>query len=165
LLAAARRQGSRPYHEPMGAHHTLTPDTPASAAGELELQRLLQQAGPRLHDEAFIYCSFADGRLPPTLLPICTFKEDEGLTAIVTRHQAQAHGLPLAPEWMLITLGVHSSLDAVGFLAAITHALTQAKIPSNVVSAYFHDHVFVPKARAAEAMRALSSMMETGAGG
>ena len=58
----------------------------------------------------------------------------------------------------LITLTVHSSLEAVGFLAAIAGRLAEAGISVNAVSAYYHDHLFVPEHRADEALRLLQNM-------
>lgn len=58
----------------------------------------------------------------------------------------------------MITLTVHSSLEAVGFLAVITRHLAQHSISVNAVSAYHHDHLFVPVHRADEAMRLLGDM-------
>ena len=58
----------------------------------------------------------------------------------------------------MITLNVHSSLDAVGFLAAITTRLATAGMGVNPVSGYFHDHLFVPADRADEAMAILEAL-------
>ena len=58
----------------------------------------------------------------------------------------------------MITLTVHSSLEAVGFLAVITRKLAQHSISVNAVSAYHHDHLFVPVACAEEAMILLADM-------
>jgi hypothetical protein len=55
----------------------------------------------------------------------------------------------------MITLNVHSALDAVGFLAAVMKALSVRGISTNTVSAYYHDHLFVPSERAEEALAAL----------
>jgi hypothetical protein len=54
-------------------------------------------------------------------------------------------------------LGVDSDLAAVGFLAAVTARLA-AGIGANVVSAYRHDHVFVPAGRGGEALAALEEL-------
>ena len=62
----------------------------------------------------------------------------------------------------LITLTVHSSLDAVGFLAAITARLAEACISVNAVSAFHHDHLFVPVHRADEALGLLQRMSSAG---
>jgi uncharacterized protein len=64
----------------------------------------------------------------------------------------------------LITLTVHSSLDAVGFLAAITVRLAEAGISVNAVSAFYHDHLFVPDHRADQALSILRDMSRPEAG-
>jgi hypothetical protein len=58
----------------------------------------------------------------------------------------------------MITLNVHSALDAVGFLSAVMQALTAAGISSNAVSAFYHDHLFVPLNRAEEALQVLREL-------
>ena len=42
-----------------------------------------------------------------------------------------------------VTLGVHSSLDAVGFMAAVTTWLAKINIGVNPVSGFYHDHLYV----------------------
>jgi hypothetical protein len=51
---------------------------------------------------------------------------------------------------------VHSPLQAIGFLAAVSAALTEAGIPCNAVSAFYHDHIFVPADWASRALEVLS---------
>jgi uncharacterized protein len=133
--------------------------------GELDLDRLHGQMAPHLRPETFVYCSFADFRLPAGISPICTFRECEGLTAIVERAQADQAGVPHVFEARLITLTVHSSLEAVGFLASIATHLAKAGIPCNAVAAYHHDHLFVPKALAEVAMSLLVSLSGRGSNG
>lgn len=117
-----------------------------------DLHDLCRQMTPSIADGVFVYCTFSDFRLPHGLEPICTFRESEGLTAIVGKSQAEAAGVPYTFPCCLITLAVHSSLDAVGFLACITDRLAQAGIACNAVAAFHHDHLFVPEARAAETL-------------
>lgn len=57
-----------------------------------------------------------------------------------------------------ITLAVHSSLNAVGFIAAVARALADAGIPANVFAGYHHDHLLVPAAQANDAMSALCQL-------
>lgn len=71
---------------------------------------------------------------------------------------ADENRLPYDSVWSLITLNVNSDLAAVGFLAAITPALAQAGISVNVVSAYYHDHLFVPEGKAKEALKILQKL-------
>jgi hypothetical protein len=73
----------------------------------------------------------------------------------------EAEGITLVrpgPGWARITLGVHSSLDAVGLTAKVSAALTECGIGANIVAALHHDHVFVPWERRAEAMAALRKL-------
>jgi hypothetical protein len=58
-----------------------------------------------------------------------------------------------------ITLGVISSLEAVGLTSAVSQALTEARISCNVVAAYSHDHLFVPAKDAERALEVLHEMM------
>ena len=73
-------------------------------------------------------------------------REDEGTTAI----------LPAAEgDFARITLMVHSALDGVGLTAAVAGALAGRGIACNVVAGFHHDHLFVPWARADEALEVL----------
>jgi len=104
----------------------------------------------------FVFAS-ADA-VPSGIEPVMTFREDEGTTLIVARDQATAAGLRFAFPSRMITLEIESSLEAVGFLAAIAAELARAGIAVNPVSAFHHDHLFVPEARAEEAMTILRAM-------
>ncbi|HSB56133.1 MAG TPA: ACT domain-containing protein, partial [Gemmatimonadales bacterium] len=59
-----------------------------------------------------------------------------------------------------IVLTVHSDLEAVGFMAEISAALARVGSPCNVVSAVFHDHLFVTEERAEAAMAALVRLQQ-----
>jgi hypothetical protein len=60
--------------------------------------------------------------------------------------------------WARITLGVHSSLAAVGLTARVATALAACGISANVVAAFHHDHVFVPWDRRQEALTVLRAL-------
>lgn len=127
--------------------------------GEHDLKTLLREMKPEIQDGTFVFCSVAnDGNLPPAIEPLLVFHEREGTTVVIRRDEAEHLGLPYQLPSRLITLTVHSSLEAVGFLAAITAQLAKAGISVNAVSAYYHDHLFVPEHRAAEALRLLQTM-------
>lgn len=126
--------------------------------GERDLAQLRQHMAPQLHSETFVYCSFPDFMVPPGMDPICTFREAEGITAIVEKSQAEHSRVPYLFEAKLITLTVHSSLEAIGFLACVAGRLAAAEIPCNVVAAYHHDHLFVPTAKANEALSLLTAL-------
>jgi hypothetical protein len=84
--------------------------------------------------------------------------ESEGVSLILERSAAVRAGLAYIYPCRLITLTVHSSLDAIGFVAAVTSALATADISVNPVSAYHHDHLLVAADRAADAMAVLERL-------
>lgn len=128
-------------------------------AAERDLAVLLRQMKPELQPGTFVFCTIApDKRIPAALNPLLTFREQEGTTLVILREEAEAAGLRYAFASRLIALTVHSALDAVGFLAAIAARLAEAGISVNAVSAYHHDHLFVPAGRADEALMLLRDM-------
>ena len=132
--------------------------------GERNLAKLLQDMKPELHDGLFVFCSIPAGaEIPAALNPMLVFREREGTTLVVMRDEAESVGLPYQFASRLITLSVHSSPEVVGFLAEITGELAKAGISVNAVSAYYHDHLFVPEHRADEALRLLQGMSRSDA--
>lgn len=130
--------------------------------GERDLDALLRHMEPELRPGTFVFCTIpADEPLPAALDPVLTFREREGLTLVISREEAEVAGLRYAFASRLVTLTVHSALDAVGFLAAITGRLAEAGISVNAVSAFHHDHLFVPAEKADEAMALLREMSGT----
>jgi hypothetical protein len=131
-------------------------------AGERDLGVLLRNMKPELRPGIFVFCTIPQKEIiPAAITPLLTFREQEGTTLVISREEAEAAGLHYAFASRLITLTVHSALDAVGFLAAITARLAEAGISVNAVSAFHHDHLFVPADRADEAMAVLQEMSET----
>jgi uncharacterized protein len=129
--------------------------------GETDLAKLLRNMKPELHAGVFVFCSIlADKEIPAELKPIHLFREREGTTLVLRREEAESAGFSHQFASRLITLTVHSSLEAVGFLAEITGRLAQAGISVNAVSAYYHDHLFVPEHRADEALGILRAISE-----
>ena len=131
-------------------------------ASERALDALLRHMKPELCPGSFVFCTIPpNDSIPATVSPLLTFREQEGTTLVILREEAEAAGLRYAFASRLITLTAHSSLDAVGFLAAITARLAAAGISVNAVSAFHHDHLFVPADRADEAMAVLQDMSGT----
>ena len=125
-------------------------------SGETNLNKLLQSMQPILCSGEYVFCSICDRDDSYSHLdPIGLFRESEGLTLILAREKADAASLPYTSIFSMITLAVHSSLEAVGFLAAITNKLAEHNISVNPVSAYYHDHLFVPSDRAEQVMNLL----------
>jgi RimJ/RimL family protein N-acetyltransferase len=62
------------------------------------------------------------------------------------------------PLWARIELSVHSSLEAVGLIAAVASRLAAAAIPVNPWAAWHHDHLFVPWSRREEGLAAVATL-------
>ena len=126
--------------------------TSASAVGETDLQRLLAGLAPELAARPrTIRSQAADASVPAATIML--FREDEGVTTVVEVDESTDEAL-----WAQITLRIHSSLEAVGMIAAIAAALAARDIPCNAVSAYYHDHLFVPWPRRDDAIAALQAL-------
>jgi hypothetical protein len=123
---------------------------------ETDLTTLIRAMSPRLLPGLFVFATV--DMVPAALDPIMTLREAEGTTLILPRDEAVAAGLAWTFSSRMITLEVNSSLDSVGFLAAITTKLAETGIPVNPVSGFYHDHLFVPEGRAEEAMAILLRM-------
>lgn len=127
-------------------------------SGETELNILLKNMSPRLVPGDYVFCTIPDQGLLPASLWIGAFREREGVTFILEREQADTRRLAYDGLLAWITLDVHSSLQAVGLTAAVSAALAEAGISCNIVAAYYHDHLFVPKADAARALSMLQNL-------
>lgn len=131
------------------------------ATGEKDLEVLLKSVKPELHDGEFVFCSVDhDVFQTLTVKPVCVFREAEGITLILRKEEADNLSLEYSYVSRMITLTVHSSLDAVGFLAAITTKLASSGISVNPVSAYYHDHLFVASKDAGNTLKLLLEFSE-----
>ena len=134
-------------------------------SGTRDLSLLLRGMSHKMVKGKYVFCSVPLSRTEPIAAePMMAFREKEGLTLILDRDEADRNALPYNQTWALITLEVHSDLEAVGFLAAITTKLAKHRISTNVVSAFFHDHLFVQSARSREALQVLKEMARKAAG-
>ena len=130
-------------------------------SGETNLRTLLRTMTPELQEGEFVFCCLSERAFEEsTVSPLCIFHEREGVTLILAREEAERYQLDYAYRARMITLTVHSSLDAVGFLAVITAKLAEQAISVNAVSAYYHDHLFVPVDRAHDAMLILGKLSQ-----
>lgn len=123
--------------------------------GGRDLQELLATMEPTLRDGAYVFATVSGTVIPAGIDPIGTFREAEGLTLILPAAEAARAGLDASPPMRLITLSVHSSLEAVGLTAAFATELARHGISANVVAGYYHDHIFIGAADAERAVAAL----------
>lgn len=127
-------------------------------AGETDLSRLLQSMTPQLNPGQYVFCCVAADHDCGALHPIASLREAEGLSLVLPRDIADAHGLRYDYVAAWITLQVHSSLAAVGLTASFSAALAQAGLSCNVVAGFHHDHIFVPIERAERALSTLRAL-------
>jgi len=130
--------------------------------GETDLKKLLQGLEPKLHEGEFVFCILDSFERVFEFNPIGIFQEDEAVTVILPKAKADEVALPYSVLMAWITFTVHSSLEAVGLTAAVSKALTDARINCNVVAAYYHDHIFVPAKDAKRAMDVLEKLSKQG---
>lgn len=131
--------------------------------GEAHLPTLLRTLSPALHPDAYVFCSLGDGADLTDVVrdAFATVREKEGLTIVLPRAAADARALRYDAAFRMITLQVHSSLEAVGLTAAVASQLAERGISANVIAGFYHDHIFVPAERADEARAAIVALAAT----
>jgi hypothetical protein len=123
-----------------------------------EREAMIAAMDPQLDPRSWRFVLITPDTAPQLLgAAIATFREDEGVTAIVPSPAADEAGLA-GPDFCRIVLQVHSDLEGVGLTAAVASALADAGIACNVVAAFHHDHLFVPAGRADQALTILQSL-------
>lgn len=127
-----------------------------------DLNSLIAQMEPHLNHSEYVFCCIStDQRKELTVKPVLEFVEAEGIAIVITKEEAQTCSLTGSFPSKMITLKVYSSLNAVGFLAAITTQLAACGISVQPVSAFHHDYLFVPADRALDALAALQQLRVT----
>ena len=130
----------------------------SEVTGETNLTALLTSMSPTLDDTDWIFAVVGEeDAVRLTRHAIASFREAEGLTLVLPQAAADDLNRVSAPMKRII-LEVHSSLEAVGLTAAVASALAEVGISANVVAAYYHDHIFVPKASADRALAVLQAL-------
>lgn len=111
---------------------------------------------PALFPDPYVFAS-ANG-VPSGATPFAVIGEDEGLTLVLTRDQADRYGLGYGYVAARITLTIGSGLAAVGLTAEVSRVLAGAGISCNVIAGLHHDHLFVDAARGPEALDLLERL-------
>lgn len=127
-------------------------------SGEHDLDTLIQSMQPSLDPDIYVFATVGNGSNTADIVPRMVFEEREGTTLIVKQNDAEKAGISYEFPCRMITLNIHSALDAVGFLAKVTSKLASLGMGVNPVSGFYHDHLFVPEDRAEDAMAALLDM-------
>ena len=131
-------------------------------SGETDLDELLIAIDPQVIEGDYVFCTVTNPaqKNVSKLNPLATFAESEGLSILIPQQHADEEDLVYHGVFKGITLSVHSSLDAIGLTAAVSARLAAHAIPANVIAAHYHDHVFVPREKATEALDLLKNLAD-----
>jgi uncharacterized protein len=117
------------------------------------LEVLIRSMRPEFRPGEFVFVD-GDG-LPGDVEVLASVKESEGLSALVSRRDADRLGRSYDFVGAWITLTVYSSLETVGLTAAVAGELAEHGIGCNVIAGLHHDHLLVSADRADDALTAL----------
>jgi len=106
---------------------------------------------PKLLDGAFEYKTIEIGKPIPSNA-IAMIKESSAVTIIVPTAKTDGE------VWAWIINETITPLTASGITAAFSQALSEAKIPCNILAAYYHDHILVPYHMKEQAIELLNNL-------
>ena len=127
-------------------------------SGEINLAKLIKQMEPILNDGEYVFTTVNNTSHILRKDIICEFKEAEGTTLVLERTIADSLNLSYNYVASWITLKIHSSLDAVGLTAVFSTELAKYNLSCNVIAGYYHDHIFIDKNKATEAITILKDL-------
>lgn len=117
---------------------------------------------PKPVEGEFVFCSIPEENLRGlNITPLFLFKEEEGTTIVIKKSIAEANSLQYSDTWALITLNAQPDNQETNSLAEIISALAKKGISVNIVSAVYHDYLFVPFEKAAMALKLLNEKPES----
>ena len=138
-----------------------------AAPGETDLSQLLRSLNPVLSPQTFVWGSIPAKSASDyaNILKLFVginvqllFRESGSWTVVVPQDVAKEIQLESTFPCRMVTLDVHSSLEAVGFIAAISARLTKIGVGANTVAGFYHDHLFVAPEKAEEVVKELKKM-------
>lgn len=98
----------------------------------------------KLNDGEYVFCLIKDQKKINSINFICSFKELNGFSIIMSKIDAINNGLYFYLTLAWITLETTTSLDSIGITSLFSQALANEKISCNVVASLNNDHIFVP---------------------
>jgi hypothetical protein len=113
---------------------------------------------PKLNVGTYVFVSLSDASILSRSDIICEFKEEEGTTLVLEKSKADTLRLDYEFVSSWITLQIHSSLEAVGLTAVFSTELAKHNVSCNVISGYYHDHIFVAQNDTNKAIQILTDL-------
>lgn len=126
--------------------------------GETNLEILISDMKPTLNEGLYVFTSVTNLKEIPLEQVFGSLIEEEGISLILRKEDADSLGLAYEYIASWITLKVHSALKAIGFTAAFSGELARNGISCNIMAGYYHDHIFVEAKDADRALRILKNM-------
>lgn len=133
-------------------------DSQMQSGPQTDLARMLATLQVDVRAGEYVFVSAARAQSLPLELAHASVVEDEGLTCVLRREDADARGLAYDFVAAWLSLRVHSALQAVGLTAAVSRVLAERGIACNVLAGFHHDHLLVPVDRREEAVRVLHGL-------
>jgi hypothetical protein len=146
---------SFPPNGPESCPQATSPAASSAAAERAPAADDWSDIQPDLHAEPYVV---AAGEPPPGVSPFALIREDEGVTLILTRADADQAGLAYDYIAARITLRVNSALTATGLTALFSRTLADAEISCNVIAGRAHDHLFVDWDQRTQALEKLTRL-------
>ncbi len=128
-------------------------------SGEMDLDTLIGSMEPVLYPEQYVFATTKDADIVARAKAKMIFEEAEGTTLIVQKEEADRLGLEGEFLCQMITLNIHSSLEAVGFMARIATHLSKLDMGVNPVAGFYHDHLFIEVDKVPAAMDGLRELI------
>ncbi|MFC5586357.1 ACT domain-containing protein [Nitratireductor kimnyeongensis] len=126
-----------------------------------ERHSMLSGLRPVLSEGVYVFCTARQDTAGELLKDaLGAFKEEEGVTLVLSLEQARAHGFDTDMPMRRIVLNVYSALDGVGLTGSVATALAEKNIPCNMIAAFHHDHIFVPEKLAEKALSVLLNVQQ-----
>ncbi|HKP64605.1 MAG TPA: ACT domain-containing protein [Polyangiales bacterium] len=126
-----------------------------------ELRSIIREMEPELNPGVYVYSVAPAGAELRGIDAVALIREREGWTVVAEEAEIRRAGLPVLFRAAWITLSVTSDLHAVGFTAAFSRALADARIGCNVIAGAQHDHIFVPFDLAEPALALLRALQRS----
>jgi len=127
-------------------------------SGETDLGILLGSMTASMAEGVYVFATLESRIVPQGLHPRMMFQEDEAMTLILLQSEADDFGIPYEFPSRMITLNIHSALEAVGFIARIATALAEHGMGVNPVAGFYHDHLFIPNGREQDALAVIADL-------
>lgn len=124
----------------------------------MAMEDFLAKLNPRIVDGTFWVCTIKNlSKVPDNT--IATFKEERGITAVIKQNDKP--NFECTDAKAMIDVGIDTPSGAEGFLAKIATAIAEDDTCVYVFSAYYQDHLFVPKEKANDIVEVLKKLKNT----